>query len=566
MLQSGVVLDGKYEILKQIGAGGMSVVYLAMDKRLNNKQWAVKEIKREVTGKDNITMKQMLMTEANLLESLDHPTLPRIVNIIESGDTLYMVMDYIEGETLGAILSREGAQPEAKVISWGKTLGDVLRYLHQRQPPIIYRDMKPQNLMLKPDGNLKLIDFGIAREFKIQNVKDTSWLGTRGYAAPEQFGGQGQTDARTDIFGLGATLYHLVTGHDPSQYPYEMYPIRQWNPTLSEGFENILRTCTQFNPDDRYQSTEELLWALEHYNEIDQTFRRKQKKKLRLFIVTVALCLLSVGVGTTSLILSGNERDRDYDTKIAISTATDYETKIKTYEEAIGLVNNDVRAYLKLLDAYTDNHSFGDKEANRITALYNQNKEAFEKGDQDFLTLNHRIGTTFFYLYSGGDNSFRSRVLKSYPYFTVIVESENKSFSQYGLSESYYIIGNFYNQYVVNAASIKEPSREAYESLIQSMHVCMENIEDYDYDDASYIKLTMYQEIANLLYDHRKGLATRQIDKSDVLELLRTINTKAGALSVTQSASLKIQEDILRTYEEYVSAIESTYTNTEERM
>ena len=139
--------------------------------------------------------------------------------------------------------------------------------------------MKPSNIMLKPDGNLTLIDFGTAREFKEKNLADTVCLGTIGCAAPEQFGRMGQTDARTDIYCLGATLYHLVTGQDPSAPPYEIGPIRQINPALSDGLERIIRKCTRRNPEDRYQSCAELMYALKHYDEIDEVYQKKQKKK-----------------------------------------------------------------------------------------------------------------------------------------------------------------------------------------------------------------------------------------------------------------------------------------------
>ena len=161
MSRIGEVIEGKYEILKEVGRGGMSVVYLAMDNRLN-KQWAVKEIKRKGTNSENQIVVQSLLSEANLMKRLDHPNLPRIVDIIENGQTIYIVMDYIEGEPLDKILKKKGAQPEAAVIEWGIQLAEVLDYLHTRKPPIIYRDMKPANVMLKPDGNIKLYDFGIA--------------------------------------------------------------------------------------------------------------------------------------------------------------------------------------------------------------------------------------------------------------------------------------------------------------------------------------------------------------------------------------------------------------------
>lgn len=135
-----------------------------------------------------------------------------------------------------------------------------------------------------------IIDFGTAREFKETSIEDTSCLGTQGYAAPEQYGGHGQTDARTDIYTLGATMYHLLTGHNPSLPPYEMYPIRRWNPALSSGLEEIVLKCTQRNPNDRYQSCAELMYALEHYGELDQEYRKRQMRKWRTF---VAMCSLT---------------------------------------------------------------------------------------------------------------------------------------------------------------------------------------------------------------------------------------------------------------------------------
>ncbi len=198
----------------------------------------------------------------------------KLINVI------YIIEDYIEGETLGTILENNGAQPQELVIEWAMQICEALEYLHTRKPAIIYRDMKPANVMLKPDGNIKVIDFGIAREYKDQSLADTVSLGTKGYAAPEQFGGKGQTDARTDIYCLGVTLYHLLTGQNPCEPPYEIYPIRHWNPQLSAGLEAIIQKCTQLNPDDRYQSCAELLYALHHYEEYGAAYRAMQKSKL----------------------------------------------------------------------------------------------------------------------------------------------------------------------------------------------------------------------------------------------------------------------------------------------
>lgn len=561
--QIGSVIDGKYEILKQIGKGGMSIVYLAMDKRLN-KQWAVKEIKKTVNGKQDEIIVNSLLAEANLMKRLDHPALPRIVDIIDSGQTIYVVMDYIEGESLDKILNEYGAQPQELVIEWAKQLCDALGYLHSQKPPIIYRDMKPANIMLKPEGNLKVIDFGIAREYKEKNLSDTTVLGTKGYAPPEQHGSR-QTDARSDIYALGMTMHHLLTGIDPRPADYMYVPIRQYNPELSGGLERIIDKCTALDPEDRYQTCNDLMYALEHYEEEDDSYKKKQKRRLNVFLVSVGMAVVMSITGVAAQLLQIRENNKDYDKKINISSSTPYETRVETYLEAIDLYGTDTRAYLKLLEAYKDNGLFGDEESNLFTAKYNDNKSKFSIEETEYLDLSYEAGITYLYLYSGGDNSFRTRVLKAHPYFQSILDTKNEEYEYYNMAQSYGILGDFYSQYVVNVTSVKEPAKEDYEGLLESLEVCINNMDDYDYDDAAYIKLTMYREIANLLNNHRKGFAATKVDKNSILDIQEIVKKKTEELSVTQQASMEIRDSILESYEEYVENIERSYKNTQER-
>ena len=359
MTELGTVLDGKYEILKKVGQGGMSIVYLAMDNRLN-KQWAVKEIKND-GSKSVETLLKGLEREANILKNVDHPVLPRIVDIINENGTIYVIMDFVEGKPLNEVLKAEGAQEQSDVIEWGRALASALDYLHSMNPPIIYRDMKPSNVMLKPDGSVKLIDFGTAKEYVIENNADTTALGTRGYAAPEQFGdaqGRGiyNTDARTDIYNLGATLYHLVTGKNPCEPPYEIKPIRQWNPMLSSGLEQIIIKCCQSNPNDRYQSCSELLYALDHYNELDNEYRAKAKKKLIMFCTMGGLSLASVACAVIGGVKKNEIKEQNYSNKILEAEDAlqdnDVNNAIKIYKDAIALDETSSDAYLGLLDTY----------------------------------------------------------------------------------------------------------------------------------------------------------------------------------------------------------------------
>ena len=258
MLEVGSILNGNYKILNEIGHGGMSVVYLALNERAN-KTWAVKEVRKDGSNNSEI-VSQGLIAETEMLKKLKHPNLPSIIDVVDKDDSFIIVMDYIEGRSLQSLINHSGPQDPELVLEWSKQLCDVLGYLHSRTPPIIYRDMKPANVMLKPNGDITLIDFGTAREYKENSEGDTTCLGTRGYAAPEQFGGRGQTEGRTDIYNLGATMYHLLTGYSPADTHFEILPLGSLNPAFAgSGLEKVVAKCCAANPADRYQSCPDLI-------------------------------------------------------------------------------------------------------------------------------------------------------------------------------------------------------------------------------------------------------------------------------------------------------------------
>ncbi len=304
MLETGSLIDGKYRVLRVVGRGGMSVVYQAVNEK-ENKIWAIKEVRKE-NIRSSEGLRQNLSIETEYLKKLDHPNLPKIVEVIDTEEAVLIVMDYIEGNTLMKAIEETGAQDQDKAVGWALQLCDVLGYLHSRVPPIIYRDLKPSNVMLKPDGTIMLIDFGTAREFNSANSEDSAWFGTQGYAAPEQYGGHGQTDERTDIYCLGATLYHLVTGHNPGKPPYEMVPIRHWDPLLSSGLEKIILKCTQRDPRERYADCAELAVDLRQFRKLNTAYMRLQDTKWKTFLICLmiaviaAVCALGFKIGEIS--------------------------------------------------------------------------------------------------------------------------------------------------------------------------------------------------------------------------------------------------------------------------
>lgn len=400
MLEIGSVIDGKYKILNVVGKGGMSVVYLAMNERAN-KQWAIKEVRKDGMQSFEV-VKQNLVAETDLLKKLNHPHLPSIIDVIDCDDTFLIVMDYIEGNPLSKALETSGAQNQDDVIEWAKQLCDVLGYLHSRKPPIIYRDMKPSNVMLKPDGNVMLIDFGTAREFKYSSVADTTCLGTQGYAAPEQFGGHGQTDARTDIYCLGATMYHLVTGHNPATPPYEMYPIRQWNPMLSSGLEEIILKCTQRNPEDRYQSCAELLYALDHYKDLDIENKKVQSFKwktfLASFIMTIVMFVGTIGFSAGLTVQTSST----YESYIANGdSAVSQDAAEKYYLDAINVDPANPLAYQKLLERCTSDSKLSEDEYNTIKdAIYEHEDELKSKYPSEYAdNVAYKLGQALYFSY-----------------------------------------------------------------------------------------------------------------------------------------------------------------------
>lgn len=331
MLYAGDVLGERYKIVREVGRGGMSIVYQADDLRLSGKLWAVKEFTYSNSANDTERREEertFLRKEAEIMKKLDHPTLPRIVDIIEKNETLYIVMDYIEGVSLDKVLNKRGAVEQDAVIEWGKQLSAALDYMHTQNPPIIYQDMKPSNIMLKPDGTVRIIDFGIAGEYRDGNTEGKTF-GTRGYAAPEQEDGKAPIDARTDIYSLGITLHHLVTGKNPLDPPYEIKPIRSYNSKLSMGLEWIIRKCTQLNPRDRFQSCAELSYILENPKIIDIEYVHQLKKKRNAFILSVVMVFVFGLMGLVSMQLKKTETEQLYAEYKSRETVEGYERALE---------------------------------------------------------------------------------------------------------------------------------------------------------------------------------------------------------------------------------------------
>lgn len=545
MTEIGTVIDGKYEILKEIGRGGMSIVYLAMDKRLN-KQWAVKEIRKKGSGKNDEIVVNSLLAEANMMKKLDHPALPRIVDIIDNGITIYVVMDYIEGESLDKILNEYGAQPEELVVNWAKQLCDALSYLHSQKPSIIYRDMKPANVMLKPEGNIKIIDFGIAREYKEQNLADTTVLGTKGYAPPEQY--SGQTDPRSDIFALGMTMHHLLTGVDPRNgEPYA--PVRQWNPELSEGIEIIIDRCVEPAAENRYQSCADLLYDLEHPELITKGFKKTQRKKLVAFIAAISLSVLLAVAGLVLNLTATQMNNQDYDANVASSDPANYYAAIDIYPGR-------VEAYDRLIE-YCKNNDVTNEQIAKVGNTIEAHANDLDVSDADIAEMYYNMGKLYFSDYEG---SFRSRTNSAQNFFKIASESK-ADFDKKEIATCYYSICKFMNK----QSSTSEHSLQDYKDLFDEIETAMAVVDNATDSEANYDKISLYYVTMMLISDQAEYMAGVKFDRQDVLDLMEDLYRGANRITSTLSYVNDLKDEIDAGYDSYVTNINTKYNEVEKR-
>ena len=333
MLNKGYILDDKYEVIKILGMGGMGTVYLCKNTRLDN-LWAIKETKKDnKVDIDNLT-------ESNILKKLNHPGIPKIIDIFSENSKFYLVEEYIEGKTLKEYVKESSnlkVEEACRIIS---SLCDIIEYLHSFNPPIIYRDVKPSNIMITPSGKVVLIDFGISKIYKVNNDDDTVNLGSNGYAAPEQ-SGIGQSCRQTDIYGIGMLMYFMTTGK-VSATAAEPLLNENYGDSTNTDLKKIIQKCVQSQIKDRYTSVNELkqeIVLLLNKYEDDKTLvlegqnikpnRKISKVKSRIILVGMVV-IVAIVLVIASFLLNNikNNSGSKVTNKPSVETATPTTTTI----------------------------------------------------------------------------------------------------------------------------------------------------------------------------------------------------------------------------------------------
>lgn len=534
MLQIGSLVDNKYKILSEVGHGGMSVVYLAINERAN-KTWAVKEIRKDGVC-DFEAVKQGLIVETDMLKRLSHEHLPSIIDVIDVQDSFLIVMDYVEGKSLQSVLKNNGAQPQDKVIKWGIQLCDVLGYLHSRNPAIIYRDMKPANVMLKPNDDITLIDFGTAREFKNRAmVEDTTCLGTRGYAAPEQFGGRGQTDARTDIYCLGATLYHLLTGHSPAEPPYEIKPLSYWDPSYAgSGMEFIINKCCQQDPERRYQNCAELMYDLEHVSDMDYTTLRARKRKWNAFVASLVVCAVGVA-GMIGFNFAKNSATAEtYDSYLEEASKetalNDFNVFVDHIKDAMAVEPGRYDAYDALLtrierDGVLDTQT---ELAPLRSCLEEHGARLLAEDASAYADVQFRTGKLLFLMATGEEQYLRQASTffgKALNEGGLAQATDEEGMKKAALAQSLKTIGEYIDT-LDSKTSVYLQGEHSYVALWQDLQnlVASNAVSATDTTEMKACSIAVYSRISAMVYRYNEDFYNEGVLYDDMAALLDTVN------------------------------------------
>jgi len=395
------ILGGRFEVLKCIHSRGMANVYIVQDANLG-KQWCLKEIRKSEAGRKNIEYISLLQ-EANILRSLNHERIPRIVTIDNDGDSLFVIMDFLDGMTLKAFVDEKGKIPEEMAVKWMLQVVQTMGYLHSERAhkkPIFYRDMKPDNLMIRPNGTINIFDFGISVRVEEKGQLPDYTLGTPGYVAPEQKRKDLPIDLRSDIYAMGMTFYFMLTGIDPRGFlNSKLKPISDWSPEVSPALIKIIEKCLNENPDDRYQDCEELQYALENYRFSDEQYKTSARRKvytvLSLFIVGIL-----VGIGSLiPLFMERAEEDNVYNNAVLVA---DQSGRLEDYDYAISLRPWELKPYEGYFEAIKQDGVFSQDEEGKLLNHINPNLKRI-KESADYGKFSFELGKLYWFYYPTGN-------------------------------------------------------------------------------------------------------------------------------------------------------------------
>lgn len=511
ILQVGdVVLKGRYEVLKNIYSGGMANVYLVQDNNLG-KHWCMKEIRKSEAGKNDVEYYSLLQ-EANIMKSLNHTSIPRITTIEEEGDSIFIIMDYVDGMSIRDWMMRSktgnGRVPQEVAVNWMKQICQVMIYLHNRKYPIFYRDMKPDNVMIQSDGNIKLLDFGISIVIKEKGQTIKNPLGTKGYAAPEQKRKGNVCDLRSDIYAMGKTMYYMLSGINPNLVPEDKQrPIREVDSSISIGLEKIIMKCCQPNPKDRYQSCEELMYDLQNYTKLDTAYISKIRKKVYLVF---GMFLTSIFLLVTSIIPFGLYNGQQKELYKNLYSTAVQSGKMEDYVKVLNADATNIEPYIGLVDSIKIDGVFSSEEENILLNYVNPNLETI-KTSSKYGELAYEIGKLYWFFYEG--DSENEGMILSVKWFKDSMEAGYEE----ELSNVYYQLGSFKKN--ISASVMESNDNGMYSKYWNNLIMAKKQ------DNGELVNLQLNLSIANCISSYVYNLKVDGITYEDIVNQVKELQT-----------------------------------------
>lgn len=538
------VLHDKYEVLKIISTKGMANVYLVQDNSLN-KQWCMKEIRVSSAGKKMVEYHSLLQ-EANVMKGLNHANIPRIVTIERDGDSVFIVMDYVDGMSIKDwVMSRKsgnGRVPLDIAISWMKQICQVMMYLHNRKQPILYRDMKPDNVMIQSDGNIKVLDFGTAVVIKSPDQKIERALGTRGYAAPEQSKRGNVCDLRSDIYGMGKTFYYMLTGISPSQIDdSKILPIREIDSSIPIGIVKIVDKCCEKDPNKRYQTCEELLYELQNYKTLDTQYRKKIRRKVYL---VGGLFITSIFLIITSLIpfsMYRSQQLREYNNLLAIAEQTG---RSDDYVAVLRANPRNIEPYLGLIDSIKVDGVFSKSEEQLLLNYVNPNIQTLQE-ESGYGELAYEIGKLYWLYYEGSSED--EGMMTSTKWFSDAIEDGYET----DLANVYYQLGAFKRNI---ATSITESEdRGMYAQYWNNLITAREQ------DTGELVSLQLNLSIASCISTYAYNLREDGISYSDICNQITVLNEFVNQYTPSIEKAQSSYEELVRALDGLQEKVNTIY-------
>lgn len=534
-----LVLNGRYEILKCIHSKGMANVYLVRDTHLG-KQWCLKEIRKSQAGRKNIEFIS-LMQEANILRSLNNEKIPRITTIENDGDSLFVVMDFLDGVTLKDFVQEKGRIPEDMAVKWMIQIVQAVGYLHSERSnkkPIFYRDMKPDNLMIRSNGVINIFDFGISVRLEYPNQLPEYTLGTPGYVAPEQQKKNLPMDLRSDIYSMGRTFYFMLTGIDPRGFIGEkLKPISDWSPDVSPVLISIVNKCMADNPNDRYQTCEELQYALENYKFSDEKHRSSAKRKVK---VVISLAVVGFVMGICSIIpfgINGVQSKDAYDKALIVAQQSG---RLEDYDKVLTMNPLNISPYEGYIDAVKEDGIFTLDEEKGLLNHINPNLMDLKK-DKDYGKIAFDIGKLYWFYYPSEDGKTLS-----------IKWFEDAISSDFNKEEAtvYYNLGVF-NRDI--SKSVKEASDSGMYKNYWNNLLSIQNI-----DTSDIITIQTNISIAECISTYAYNLKKDGVSYEDISKEIGVLNSFVN--------SYKIDSSTLDTIKSMYSELKSDLDELESRV